>query len=341
METIDCAEQPVNSVSWARSGDRLLAGGTVLTLWADRALMGELPALLEEHAGASQCAAAGTMVVVWTAALASPVDHVAFAPDDRLFVSLGGEDCRPKVWFAREAEVTALLPGHLQFDFVYLPHPCAVVACSWREAPLLAGSSSAGSSVSRPQAHVLMTSARDNVCRLWAESAPTEAASMRICGTMSPPEPFIASSAANADEPLVHHWLLNPPPDSAPEEAAVTTEAAATPVTPASPSTVSRSSASSDVLMAASPQRAMREATALARLRTPSGHSVQGAEAVAHVPLPGVGHRTTTPSTRQREDVVFCIFPDGSLVLWRIDHLDSVPQRIPRVSLSSRMPQVG
>lgn len=43
---------------------------------------------------------------------------------------------------------------------------------------------------------------------------------------------------------------------------------------------------------------------------------------------------------RQKEDVIFCICPDGSLVLWRVSHLDETPRRIPRIALASRTPKI-
>lgn len=277
--------EAARSVSWSHDGQRLLVGGTSLTLWADKSLLDDLPDILEEHFDTNQCAASGSIAVAWTATPATPVDLAVFSPDDRLFVSLSAHDCRPKVWFERETEVASLHPGYLQYEFAYLPHPCPVVTCSWRPSRGAEGNSGDDQAAAF-RANVLLTSAADGVCRLWAESAPTEAATLRICGAISPPEPGIASSSPSmlGDEVLLHHWLLDPPPDAS---AAGDAERRPRRSAPGSPSAVSRTSASD--MPFGSPMRTAKELAALRALRIPSGHSVRRtADAEGHKLQPSI-----------------------------------------------------
>lgn len=113
---------------------------------------------------------------VWRCRTASPVTFLRFSPDGALFVSAGKSDRLVKIWYESAAKTSyARLSGsavvqdatnhpmsELDYSFIYIAHPRAITGVSWRK-----------TSKYIPRgfnANILVTSCRDNVCRLWIQT---------------------------------------------------------------------------------------------------------------------------------------------------------------------------
>ncbi|XP_019697978.1 dmX-like protein 2 isoform X2 [Harpegnathos saltator] len=112
---------------------------------------------------------------VWKCRTATPVHLMSFSPDGTLFATTGVNDRLVKIWF----ENKQLFPGrsmdHASFSqavgsdnysFVYVAHPRAVTHLSWRKTSKYMPKGSVS--------NMLVTSCRDNICRVWAETIPPE-----------------------------------------------------------------------------------------------------------------------------------------------------------------------
>lgn len=137
----------------------------------------------------------GDWSCVWSCKTSSPVCHLSFSPDGTLFCSTGRSDRLVKIWFeaptqshhftalfdqqqqtnsianfnsASSAASLATTSGHgnsncsLSFSFIYIAHPRAVTGISWRHVSKYMPRGSV--------ANMLVTSCRDNICRLWVQT---------------------------------------------------------------------------------------------------------------------------------------------------------------------------
>ncbi|XP_047120921.1 dmX-like protein 2 [Schistocerca piceifrons] len=181
-------ESHVTSLSWNLEGTRLLTGGEVLQLWhqniplpeddmdqaqshgvtfeigGDAPQSPQLPGQEEEDRG-WEC--------VWKCHTATPVVYMSFSPDGTLFATAGKSDRLVKIWFENKQ---LLFPSksidqpfggqstisEVNFGFVYIAHPRAVTNLSWRKTSKFMPKGSVS--------NMLVTSCRDNICRLWVET---------------------------------------------------------------------------------------------------------------------------------------------------------------------------
>ncbi len=137
----------VVSIDWSIDG-RLLVAGTGLQVWdfrlqVDGIVMKESPRL------------------TFRTELPVPVKRGIWSPDSSVFVTYGEADRNPKVWFRRQR------PGppdvtNTPYDFIYLSHPRGVEYCEWRKPP---------ANPRTVEDNILLTMARDNVCRLWSQAS--------------------------------------------------------------------------------------------------------------------------------------------------------------------------
>ncbi|TGZ38449.1 DmX-like protein 2 [Temnothorax longispinosus] len=100
---------------------------------------------------------------------------MSFSPDGTLFATTGMNDRLVKIWFenkqlfpARSIDHTSFAQsvGSGNFRFVYVAHPRAVTHLSWRKTSKYMPKDSVS--------NMLVTSCRDNICRVWAETIPPE-----------------------------------------------------------------------------------------------------------------------------------------------------------------------
>ncbi|XP_077255779.1 rabconnectin-3 alpha isoform X4 [Temnothorax americanus] len=112
---------------------------------------------------------------VWKCRTATPVHLMSFSPDGTLFATTGMNDRLVKIWFenkqlfsARSIDHTSFAQsvGSDNFSFVYVAHPRAVTHLSWRKTSKYMPKGSVS--------NMLVTSCRDNICRVWAETIPPE-----------------------------------------------------------------------------------------------------------------------------------------------------------------------
>ncbi|XP_076387678.1 rabconnectin-3 alpha isoform X3 [Megachile rotundata] len=204
----------ITSLSWNLEGTRLLTGGELLQLWhqniipfqKEHAAKGDLLKTqegivtgCEENAsnvlpdsstvtfsigGDAESPAPGDTNTgnepgawncVWKCRTATPVHLMSFSPDGTLFATTGFNDRLVKIWFenkqlftTRNIEHTSVSQstGNDSYSFVYIAHPRAVTHLSWRK-----------TSKHMPKgavSNMLVTSCRDNICRVWAETIPPE-----------------------------------------------------------------------------------------------------------------------------------------------------------------------
>ncbi|XP_020293117.1 dmX-like protein 2 isoform X3 [Pseudomyrmex gracilis] len=180
-------ESNITSLSWNLEGTRLLTGGELLQLWHQNIMPFQ-----EEHSGAvtfsiggeaespgpgdtSSANDPGGWNCVWKCRTATPVHLMSFSPDGTLFATTGMNDRLVKIWFenkqlfpARSMDHTSFCQsiGSDNFSFVYIAHPRAVTHLSWRKTSKYMPKGSVS--------NMLVTSCRDNICRVWAETIPPE-----------------------------------------------------------------------------------------------------------------------------------------------------------------------
>nr|XP_061804527.1 dmX-like protein 1 [Nerophis lumbriciformis] len=160
----------VRNLAWHPKGSMLLTGSSCLQLWShfdggkDTA-GGKQPEIQDCHC---------TWSCIWQSKTASPVSLMKFSPDGEFFATAGQDDCLIKVWYSTSKwksggfrlfsppESSVKFKGELTFSFVYLAHPRSVIGFSWRKTSKYMQRSSV--------CNVLLTSCKDSVCRLWAET---------------------------------------------------------------------------------------------------------------------------------------------------------------------------
>ncbi|CAG09601.1 unnamed protein product, partial [Tetraodon nigroviridis] len=162
----------VRNLAWHPTGSSLLTGSNSLQLWS---VVSEDDEAEEEKQtkkirGNSGCA----WSCIWHSKTASPISLMKFSPDGEFFATAGQDDCLVKVWYSTSKwrsgvsglftppEDSITVQGELSFSFIYLAHPRSVTGFSWRK-----------TSKYMPRGavcNVLLTSCKDSVCRLWAET---------------------------------------------------------------------------------------------------------------------------------------------------------------------------
>ncbi|KAH7643602.1 dmx-like protein [Dermatophagoides farinae] len=131
---------------------------------------------------------------IWSCQTSTPICHLSFSPDGTLFCSTGRSDRLVKIWYetttpnypsnlfdtqgstdplisSSSSSSFSTIPnvGHgksyrsnLSYSFIYIPHPRAVIGISWRKVSKYMPRGSV--------ANMLVTSCRDNICRLWVQT---------------------------------------------------------------------------------------------------------------------------------------------------------------------------
>lgn len=197
----------VNVMSWNIEGTKLLTGGTEIQLWC-LSKHNERPVTPQVEEDGLQMKSLGKpshetppkhpttsqlWACVWSCRTSTPVLYLAFSPDSTMFCSVGKADRLAKIWqqSATQTNMSSLLDtlnasssqaaiascaslasmqgigqshhcSNLSFSFIYIAHPRAVTGISWRK-----------SSKYMPKgavANMLVTSCRDNICRLWVQT---------------------------------------------------------------------------------------------------------------------------------------------------------------------------
>nr|CAH7714410.1 unnamed protein product [Callosobruchus chinensis] len=186
------ADSAVRALSWNLEGTRLLTAGCRVQLW-------HLRSQDEGGSGSRSPKATVTFTLgggggeegeghdadgdtrlqepeqpswqcVWKAETAIPVQHLAFSPDGTLFATCGENDRLVKIWYEnRHVLFTSKStdgPLELDYGFVYIAHPRAVTHLSWRTTSKYMPKGSVS--------NMLVTSCKDNICRLWVETVLPE-----------------------------------------------------------------------------------------------------------------------------------------------------------------------
>ncbi|XP_061623671.1 dmX-like protein 1 isoform X3 [Phyllopteryx taeniolatus] len=160
----------VRNLAWHPKGSMLLTGSSCLQLWSH--FDGGKDADGGKQAEIRDCHC--TWGCIWQSKTASPVNLMKFSPDGEFFATAGQDDCLIKVWYSTNKwksgsfrlftppESSVDFQGELAFSFVYLAHPRSVIGFSWRKTSKYMPRGSV--------CNVLLTSCKDSVCRLWAET---------------------------------------------------------------------------------------------------------------------------------------------------------------------------
>lgn len=183
----DCA---ISLLSWCLEGTKLLSGGVIIQMWHMVSLPDER---VQIGIGNEQPEIENIKVhwdCVWQCRTATPVCFLEFSPDGSLFVSAGKADRLVKIWFESATKNTNFsysfipngnvanvqFPGinlpsqngaqtavhEINYSFIYIAHPRAITSISWRKTSKYLSRGSV--------ANMLITSCRDNICRLWVQT---------------------------------------------------------------------------------------------------------------------------------------------------------------------------
>lgn len=188
------AECFIHSLAWNIDGSKLLLGGETIQIWQLPSPMpddeftagvqfslGDTVGVDEENSlhvpGTPSVSKAASEVdqpewiCVWQCKPATPVYHLKFSPDSLLFASVGKNDRVVKIWYedrkvllplSRQDGYPSPRKEELHYSFVYICHPRAVTGFSWRKTSRYMPRGAV--------ANMLVTSCKDNVCRIWSET---------------------------------------------------------------------------------------------------------------------------------------------------------------------------
>ncbi|CAH0558785.1 unnamed protein product [Brassicogethes aeneus] len=174
-------DSPIRALSWNLEGTRLLTAGAHVQLWHLKTfaeddepsvtftLGGEHTEGNEEQ-DKPQEQEQTLWQCVWKANTAIPVQHLAFSPDGTLFATCGENDRLVKIWYENKHFIFTSKSTEgavdLEYGFVYIAHPRAVTHLSWRTTSKYMPKGSVS--------NMLVTSCKDNICRLWVETVLPE-----------------------------------------------------------------------------------------------------------------------------------------------------------------------
>ncbi|KAK5649288.1 hypothetical protein RI129_000317 [Pyrocoelia pectoralis] len=177
-------DSPVKALSWNLEGTRLLTAGDIVQLWHLRSQPIEEDVPVTFTLGGGESLTDGNesderdkqdqdqtcWQSVWKANTATPVQHLAFSPDGTLFATSGENDRLVKIWYENKhflfTSRSTECPTELEYSFVYIAHPRAVTHLSWRTTSKYMPKGSVS--------NMLVTSCKDNICRLWVETVLPE-----------------------------------------------------------------------------------------------------------------------------------------------------------------------
>ncbi|XP_064475038.1 dmX-like protein 2 [Ornithodoros turicata] len=166
----------VTVLSWNLEGTTLLAGGDYIQMWCYSA-PSESTTIKEEeegvtfHLGSDAPPRKPSLPVeekslwdcVWKCRTSQPVNFLKFSQDGTLFASAGKTDRLVKIWHeSQRGNRSQNGDKQRSFSFVYLAHPRAVTGVSWRKTSKFMPRGSV--------ANMVVTSCRDNICRLWVQT---------------------------------------------------------------------------------------------------------------------------------------------------------------------------
>ncbi|XP_042889042.1 dmX-like protein 2 isoform X6 [Penaeus japonicus] len=173
------AESYINTMSWNLEGTRLLTAGDILQMWAAPLTRigggedgsGPVTFDLECDGGDEE---EPSWTCIWRCVTAAPTVFLSFSSDGTLFATASANDRLVKIWYdnkhilapARPQDGTTfasdLTRSSVSFSYIYLPHPSAVKGFTWRSTSKYMPKGSVS--------NMLVTSCRDNICRIWVET---------------------------------------------------------------------------------------------------------------------------------------------------------------------------
>ncbi|KAI1301706.1 DmX-like protein 2 [Halotydeus destructor] len=169
----DCS---VSVLSWNIEGTKLLSGGTAIQTWHLVCFPDET--IAEENETDEDNIEGNSIQMhwdcVWRCKTATPVFFLRFSPDGQLFISAGKADRLVKIWYESAAKISytghigvSEYDNHLHnsevgYSFIYIAHPRAITGISWRKTSKYVPRGCT--------ANMLVTSCRDNTCRLWVQT---------------------------------------------------------------------------------------------------------------------------------------------------------------------------
>ncbi|XP_063931709.1 dmX-like protein 2 isoform X3 [Zophobas morio] len=181
-------DSSIKALSWNLEGTRLLTAGAHVQLWhLNSQPVEETPNVTFTLGGGENADGSDSMdyleepdkpqeqeqtcwQCVWKASTAIPVQHLAFSPDGTLFATCGENDRLVKIWYENKhflfTSKSTDGPSELDYGFVYIAHPRAVTHLSWRTTSKYMPKGSVS--------NMLVTSCKDNICRLWVETVLPE-----------------------------------------------------------------------------------------------------------------------------------------------------------------------
>lgn len=169
----------IHVLSWNQDGSKLLTAGEYIQMWQ---LSTEIDGVIQEEVNFQDYDNEQSKLdfdeqskwnCIWKCKTAQPVSLLKFSPDGTLFASVGKTDRLVKVWYeSRKGIFTSQIVrsssalNDISYTFIYLAHPRAVTGLSWRKCSKYMPRESV--------ANMLITSCRDNTCRLWVQTLLSE-----------------------------------------------------------------------------------------------------------------------------------------------------------------------
>ncbi|XP_043192763.1 dmX-like protein 2 isoform X3 [Amphibalanus amphitrite] len=162
----------IHNLSWNLEGTHLLTGGDFLQMWIKKAKQedpGDARRVKFAVGEDAEDTSDHVWECLWRVRTAEPVHYMAFSRDGTLFATAGLGDQIVKVWYEKkQAHLSHRSASSwadweaVTYDFIYLAHPLPVTGLQWRHTSRFMHRGAV--------ANMLVTSCRDNICRVWVET---------------------------------------------------------------------------------------------------------------------------------------------------------------------------
>ena len=182
----------IDMVSWDDVGEKVIMCAAHIYLW--KYSLASSPSSENDSV-----LSIGEWSLLWRSAMKEYPSQLTLSPGHSyncFFATIGKNDKRMKVWYKRfysNESMPELIPK-IDFSFIYLQHPDEVYSFEWRRNMFL----------NRHEvfANVLVSSCKDQICRIWCESVEPQSSKMHY---LYMPQSSTTQDSKGSSNPLYYN----------------------------------------------------------------------------------------------------------------------------------------
>ncbi|KAI8085118.1 RAVE protein 1 C terminal-domain-containing protein [Halteromyces radiatus] len=246
---------------------------------------------------------------LWTVTPASRIMLAQFSPNNTLFATVGQFDQLVTLWYRTDS----IIESTLTYDFIYLNHPRDVTYFAWRHLPAESGSSDC----------TLYTMCRDGVGRFWSPTDINLPHRLYMCAVIDPSQSLVTADSSASICSSSHNSMMTTSTSDDYSTNSSNNDNNTHHMEEFSPIHY----IDCDELRNAIKVYEIRQANAHHRHHQHHHYSLdQQLEKVKNL-------------IRDTPDLLFRLQPDGSIIFWGVQYLNSWPRRIPKTFVILRIDQ--